>query len=42
MPYNNIPQQLDLITGWGLLCLIEGAEKTILFVQTRNAYEPVN
>ena len=31
MPYNNIPQHPVLTTGWGLSCLIEGAEKTILF-----------
>jgi len=31
MLYNNIPQHPALTTGWGLSCLIEGAEKTILF-----------
>jgi len=31
MLYNNIPQDPTLATGWGLSCLIEGMEKTILF-----------
>jgi len=31
MLYNNISQRRDLVTGWGLSCLIEGTEKTILF-----------
>ena len=41
MPYNNIPQQSDFTTGWGLSCLIEGAEKTILF-DTGVGGRPIN
>ncbi|MCP4575300.1 MAG: MBL fold metallo-hydrolase [Deltaproteobacteria bacterium] len=31
MLYDNISRHPDLTAGWGLSCLIEGAEKTILF-----------
>lgn len=31
MLYNNISQHPDLVASWGLSCLIEGTEKTILF-----------
>lgn len=29
--YNNVPQDARLTTAWGMSCLIEGMEKTILF-----------
>ena len=29
--YNNYPYKEDLETGWGFSCLVEGADKTILF-----------
>ena len=31
MLYNNIAHDHRLVTGWGLSCLIEGMEKTVLF-----------